>query len=125
MKFIQRLGYYISGFIVGIIILLFFLNGKQASCAYGLDARVKKNIGLKKKVFTTSALTEFKQLQIDTASYTKLLERSDVDFSQSQTELDTCKIYALETSTEQQSLLLTVKNCDSTAYILSLKADKR
>ncbi|MGB2088499.1 MAG: hypothetical protein ACPHVL_07630, partial [Psychroflexus salarius] len=73
MKFVHRLGYYLGGFIVGLIILMFFLNGKKASCAYGLDARVKKNIGLKKTKYTTSALTEFNTLKIDTANFKTLL----------------------------------------------------
>ena len=48
MKFIHRLGYYLGGFSIGLIFLAFFLSGKRASCDYGPDARVLKNIGQKK-----------------------------------------------------------------------------
>ncbi len=122
MKFVHRLGYYIGGFIIGLIILMFFLNGKKASCAYGLDARVKKNIGLKKTQYTAAALAEFNTLKIDTASFKTLLQKADVNFSASQTKLDSCKIYALETSTETQNLKLKVQNCDSIAHVLSIKS---
>ena len=47
MKFIHRLGYYLGGFSIGLIFLAFFLSGKRASCDYGPDARVLKNIGQK------------------------------------------------------------------------------
>jgi len=51
MKFIHRLGYYLGGFSIGLIFLAFFLSGKRASCDYGPDARVLKNIGLKQLQF--------------------------------------------------------------------------
>ncbi len=39
MKLIQRIGYYLGGFSIGLVILAFFLNGKKTSCSYGPDAR--------------------------------------------------------------------------------------
>ena len=47
MKFTQRLGYYLGGFAIGLVILMFFLNGKDASCDYGPNARTVKNISSK------------------------------------------------------------------------------
>ena len=52
MKFIHRLGYYLGGFSIGLIFLAFFLSVKRASCDYGPDARVLKNIGQKKIMFS-------------------------------------------------------------------------
>ena len=52
MRLIQRLGYYLGGFSLGLIILAFFLSGKKTSCAYGPNARVLKNINTKKLVYS-------------------------------------------------------------------------
>ena len=40
MSFLKRLSYYLGGFSVGIVLLLFFLGGKNTRCYYGPDARV-------------------------------------------------------------------------------------
>lgn len=122
MKLIHRLGYYSTGLIAGIIILMFFLNGKKTSCAYGLDARVKKNISIKKLSYSNSALTEFDNFKIDTANFKKILQNADVNFSESQTKLDSCKIYALESKIQTQNLRFKIQNCDSVAYILSVNS---
>ena len=47
MKFIHRLGYYLGGFSIGLILLAFFLQGKKTSCDYGPNARTTKNIANK------------------------------------------------------------------------------
>ena len=51
MTLLQRIGYYLGGFSIGLIILAFFLNGKKVSCDYGPEARVLKNINTKKSSF--------------------------------------------------------------------------
>ena len=50
MTLIQRIGYYLGGFSIGLVILAFFLNGKKTSCSYGPDSRVLKNINSKKLI---------------------------------------------------------------------------
>ena len=52
MKFTQRLAYYLGGFSIGLIILMFFLNGKEASCDYSPNARTTKNISSKPILYT-------------------------------------------------------------------------
>ena len=44
MKLIQRVAWYSGGFIIGIIVLMFFLSGKKTSCDYSPNARTLKNI---------------------------------------------------------------------------------
>ncbi|MBQ0741249.1 hypothetical protein J9332_43965, partial [Aquimarina celericrescens] len=61
MKFIHRLGYYLSGFVVGIIMLMFFLGGKKTSCDWGLDARVLKNMRNKERIVEADALKFFQE----------------------------------------------------------------
>ena len=56
MKLIHRIGYYLGGFSIGLIFLAFILSGKKASCSYGLDARVLKNISTKQLVYSQNVL---------------------------------------------------------------------
>ena len=50
MNFLKRLYYYSTGFIIGIIFLIFILNGKRASCNYTPNARVIDNITSKELI---------------------------------------------------------------------------
>lgn len=117
MKLIQRVGYYLGGFSIGLIVLAFFLSGKKASCSYGLDARVLKNISTKKQLFSNSVETDIRNNRIDTAAISYLLKKGDVNFSKSNTKLDSCKVYVIEGNYNDEEITLTIKNCDSIATI--------
>lgn len=117
MKFIHRLGYYLSGFVVGIIMLMFFLGGKKTSCDWGLDARVLKNIRIKERIVTQEAMTFFKTNQIDTSLVSDVLEYGDVNFKASNIEAKPCKLYQIEGDFEQKKLGFLFENCDSTAIL--------
>ncbi|NJW54142.1 hypothetical protein [Salinimicrobium oceani] len=120
MKFIHRLGYYLGGFAIGLIILAFFLSGKKTSCAYGPDARVLKNIRNKERKFSPAALAEIQRLQLDTAAFTTILHKGDIDFSRSNTRKDSCKTYMVTGSSDSGVMELLYENCDSIATLLSV-----
>ncbi|WP_127845028.1 DUF4258 domain-containing protein [Psychroflexus aestuariivivens] len=113
MKFIHRLSYYLTGFGVGIILLLFFLGGKKTSCDWGLDARVLKNIRLKERVVNQEALSYFENKKIDTSAISKILQTGDVDFKKSDIEAKPCKIYHIEGEYKSKKLGMIFENCDS------------
>ncbi|WP_423818863.1 hypothetical protein V5739_15090 [Salinimicrobium sp. TIG7-5_MAKvit] len=117
MKFIHRLGYYLGGFAIGLIILAFFLSGKKTSCAYGPDARVLKNIRIKERAYSQEAISEIERLQIDTASITRVLHKGDVDFSRSNTDPDSCKVYMVTGDSDSGELEMLFENCDSLATL--------
>ena len=117
MKFIHRLGYYLGGFALGLIILAFFLSGKKTSCAYGMDARVLKNIRTKERLISEEALKDMQQLQIDTAAISRVLDKGDVDFSRSNTKPDNCKTYLITGNTTSGDLEMLFENCDSIATL--------
>lgn len=106
---------------MGLIILAFFLKGKNTSCAYGPNARTVKNIGLKKKDYSESAERFMTQNNIDTSTITSLIRTGDVDFSNSTINKDnTCNIYLIENRLDDKDLVLSIKNCDSIATILKI-----
>ena len=74
MKLIHRIGYYLGGFSIGLILLAFFLGGKKTSCAYGPNARTIKNISIKKREYSAAAMSTMASYQIDTLDISRLIE---------------------------------------------------
>ena len=120
MKFIHRLGYYLGGFTLGLILLLFFLNGKDASCDYGPNARTVKNISSKPFQYDKKASLFISEQALDSATIINLVKFGNVNFSESKTEIDSCKIYQIENSFKDRDLELHVKNCDSIVTVLDI-----
>ena len=121
MKLIHRIGYYLGGFAIGLIILAFFLTGKKTSCSYGPDARVLKNINSKKIIYSQSVQNALDNNVTDTIELNSVLQKGDINFSESDPRKTPCAIYLLEGNLKNKELFLTVENCDSTATIINLK----
>jgi len=124
MKLIQRIGYYLGGFSMGLIILAFFLNGKKTSCSYGPDARVLKNINSKKLVYSTTISKYISNNLIDSLGIKTVLKKGDINFSDSDPRKKPCGIYFVEGDYKENKIILTVENCDSIATIKDLKTEK-
>lgn len=123
MTLIQRIGYYLGGFSIGLVILAFFLNGKKTSCSYGPEARVLKNINTKKIIFSDYVDLQINNKVIDSAQIRTILKKGDINFSESNTRLKPCGIYIVEGDYNDENLTLTVENCDSIATITHLKIE--
>ncbi len=121
MKLIQRIGYYLGGFSIGLILLAFFLSGKKASCSYSPNARVIKNIGIKPLKYSSEALKLIENNVIDTSMITIALRKGRVNFSLSNTSLDSCKVYVIEEDIDDVEIILTVENCDSLATLKNVR----
>lgn len=122
MKLIQRIGYYLGGFSLGLIILAFFLNGKRVSCDYGPDARVLKMINIKPLQFAQEVLNEISSNDIDTTGLKVFMRKSDVNFSKSKAQQKPCGTYVLEGDLNEQEVEAIVLFChtDSTATLNKL-----
>jgi len=123
MKLIQRIGYYLGGFAVGLIVLAFFLSGKKTSCSYGPDARVLKNIRTKQQHLSNSVIADINNNKIDSLGIAYILKKGDVNFSESNTKLDSCKIYVIEGDYNEKEFTLTIENCEDLATIQSIQVD--
>ena len=121
MTLLRRLGYYLGGFSIGLVVLAFFLSGKRASCSYGPSARVKKNISLKTLKFSDQALNFFENKNLDSNYVLGIIAKGSVDFSESKTKLDSCKIYVINSEFENSTYKLTIENCDSLATIKNIQ----
>ena len=117
MKLVHRLAYYGLGLFFGIVILIFFLGGKKTSCDYSPNARVLKNIRIKKRQFSQNSLNFFNTNNIDTSMVSEILKDGNVDFSKSDTDAEPCHIYYISKNSENSSIELEIENCDSIAKI--------
>lgn len=125
MTFIQRLGYYSGGLTIGIIIVIFFFAGKKSSCSYSPNSRVLKNIRIKDHYYSPETLSFLIGNKLDTNAINYVLANGKVDFGESNTQLDSCKTYTINTSKKDSlTLQMVVKNCNKQATILSLKSLK-
>ncbi|WP_111307092.1 DUF4258 domain-containing protein [Confluentibacter sediminis] len=120
MTLLQRFGYYLGGFSIGLIILAFFLNGKKASCSYGPDARVLKNIHSKEMIYSDDVQLFMNTHHLDTSAVNDVLRKGDVNFSKSDTHKKPCAIYTIEGDYNEKNLILSIENCDSIATLLNM-----
>ena len=122
MKLIQRIGYYLGGFSIGLVILAFFLNGKKTSCSYGPESRVLKNINLKKIKYSQDISALINNKTVDSADINHILKKGDINFSESNPRQEPCGVYVIEGEGmhNDDEVILTVENCDSIATVLNL-----
>ena len=123
MTLIQRIGYYLGGFSLGLIILAFFLNGKKVSCSYGPDARVLKNIRLKTLLYSEGVQSQLSNYKLDSTAVHYILKKGNINFSESNVRQKPCGIYVVEGEYKAQDISLTVENCDSTATITQFRIE--
>ena len=121
MSLLKRFGYYFGGFAIGLVLLAFFLNGKKASCDYGPDARVLKNIRSKTLVYSDEANSFMASKTIDTTKINYILFKGDINFSKSYTRKKPCGLYFVEGTIDGKNTGLTVENCEKIATINSVE----
>lgn len=110
MDILKRLGYYLGGFSIGLIVLAFIFNGKRTQCHYGPEARVIND--LEKKEWRV--LPEIQNpIATDSLSVLSFLAQSSIDFSKSEPQNKPCRIYQLNTRHEEQNYVLRINNCDT------------
>lgn len=117
MNLLRRFGFFISGFSIGLIILAVFLRGKKTSCDYGPNARTIKTIMLKPKVFSADAIHFLKKHKIDSTTVEELIASGNVNFTKSETHLDSCNIYYVENKYSNKSISIIIRNCEEKAFI--------
>lgn len=121
MNFFKRFSYYMGGFSVGIIVVLFFLSGKESSCSYFPNARVLKEIRFKQQEISPEALRFFKTHHIDTIAIGKLLHQGKVNFSKSETSTKKpCRVYFITGKHQGKKLKLQVEECKETDSIATI-----
>ncbi|HEA29607.1 MAG TPA: DUF4258 domain-containing protein [Leeuwenhoekiella sp.] len=105
MQVLQRVGYYMGGFAVGLVLLAFFLKGSDTeipSCDYMPNARVLKTIRNKGYEISPELQRLMAETAVDTIQLNRLFREGTVDFDKSQQQLKPCGIYYIK-SPESES----------------------
>ncbi|PKA96490.1 hypothetical protein B0O79_0125 [Flavobacteriaceae bacterium MAR_2009_75] len=115
MAFLKRLGFYLVGLSIGIVFLTFFLKKKSedtgAEFCYFPNCRALKDLRSKPISFSDNVSQLMKTRKLDTLDITRFLKEGNVDFGQSDTKSNPCKIYIVEGELKNNQAILQFKNC--------------
>lgn len=113
MSLFKRLLFYFFGFSIGLIFLFFFINKKEATFNYSPNKRVLADIQKKEWIFVS--INDSSKIK-----KTNIFNNFKVDFSKSNVELDSCKIYIIESKNLEDKLYYKIENCSRKATFKNL-----
>ena len=121
MAFLKRLGYYMVGLAIGIVILTFLLKKKTVDTGtefcYFPNCRVLKELRSKPLAYSPSIEELLSTTSLDTTDIKAVLRDGDVNFSRSNTEATPCKEFMVEGRIKEQEASLLFKNCENTTIL--------
>ena len=117
----QRFALYGIGFVMGIVIVFFFLGGKRASCNWLPNDRILNIIQRKQLLYGEQLEDNLREAEADSLDIRSILLNGDIDFSKSRVKNDPCRLYWIQGEGKQSSLLISVELCDSVATVKSLQ----
>ncbi|MDJ0645926.1 MAG: hypothetical protein QNJ57_08095 [Flavobacteriaceae bacterium] len=112
------------GFFLGIIILLFFLNGKNASCNYLPNARMLEILRNKHREYTAEVKQIMEHQQIDSTEIALFLSHGDIDFSKSKPRQEPCRYYWIDGYINKKASSIYVENCDTVVTVQKIYFDQ-
>ena len=111
MKLSNRLIYFMGGFLIGICILIFIWDKKNTKFPYMPDARVINDVNSKNVHYSNKLHTAFAKNIITASQVQDILKNGNVNFSKSNTKLDSCKIYVIEKILSTKNYSISLENC--------------
>lgn len=119
---LKKLKFYLVGFIPGLIIVLFFLNKKDASCSYFPNDRVIAESITKPISIPLSMKMEFPTMKID-EEFIKdsVIARGKIDFDKSQAQKEPFPEYYLTSPSKNPKYEISYEKAKDSLYIKSFK----
>lgn len=119
MSQIKRIGYFLIGVSFSIVIIAFFLKGRDEKLdfCYLPNCRVLKNIRSKSLSIDPKVQETLNTYKVNRDNLKDMLTYGEVDFSESDTDAKPCKTYIVEVIWKEKDVTLTVKNCLKKAVI--------
>lgn len=117
MPLLKRIGYYLIGLSIGVVFLIFFFKNKQTEFCYLPNCRVLKEIrenNFKIEAAPQEILDTYKVTEEDIEA---ILTYGDVNFSESDTHAEPCRIYVIEAIWKEKDVVFTIKNCPDEAIL--------
>lgn len=106
MQVLQRTGYYMGGFAVGLVLLAFFIKGSGTeipSCDYMPNARVLKTIRNRGFEITPQLQELMTKTAVDTIQLNRLFREGSVDFDKSDQQVKPCGTYYIMSSENEKN----------------------
>jgi len=100
-----------GGFLIGICILIFIWDKKNTKFPYMPDARVINDVNSKNVHYSNKLHTAFAKNIITASQVQDILKNGNVNFSKSNTKLDSCKIYVIEKILSTKNYSISLENC--------------
>tara|TARA_B100000497_G_C7623860_1_gene374875 strand:- start:849 stop:1190 length:342 start_codon:yes stop_codon:yes gene_type:complete len=100
-----------GGFLIGICILIFIWDKKNTKFPYMPDARVINDVSSKNVHYSNKLHTAFAKNIITASQVQDILKNGNVNFSKSNTKLDSCKIYVIEKNLSTKNYSISLENC--------------
>jgi hypothetical protein len=127
MNLAQRSIYFTIGLFLGIVGVIFIADKKEVQFPYGPDARTLKSIRVKKEYyFSEQAQKTLQEYEIDSIRLAYLLNESDVDFSESDTDRNQpCQTYKINGDLQEIEIAMLVKRGDSSATFQEIKVVRK
>lgn len=117
MPFLKRLGYFLAGLSIGLIILAFLLKKKTTETGsefcYFPNCRVLKDLRSKPLTFSESVEEQLSSSVLDSIDIQYFLKEGSVDFSKSDTKSKPCKVYFIDGILNGKEASLLIKNCEN------------
>tara|TARA_B100000768_G_scaffold74659_1_gene71451 strand:+ start:786 stop:1157 length:372 start_codon:yes stop_codon:yes gene_type:complete len=113
MRLSNRLIYFMGGFLIGVFILFFIWDKKNTKFPYLPEARVLNDINSKKIHYSQKLHIAFAKNIITASEVQNILKNGDVNFSKSNTKIDSCKIYIIEKVLDKKNYLISLENCNN------------
>ena len=120
MSLLKKIGFYLIGFSIGIVLLTFFFKGKNTEICYFPNCRVLKDIRTKDLRYSQQIQDLINNNMLNKEQLDAVLRDGDIDFRRSDTEGAPCKSYFIEGDLNEKAIELVVKNCDGYAEIVSV-----
>jgi hypothetical protein len=116
-----RFTLYGFGFALGLVLVFFFLGGKNASCNWMPNDRILNIVAQKKISFADEVKETMVTSNIDSLDVMQILINGEIDFSKSIVKNEPCRNYWIEGKAAQKELVITIELCDSLALVKTLK----
>ena len=116
--FFKRLGWYLVGFSIGLVFLVFIVKKKSGETGieicYFPNCRVLKDIRSKPISYVNGLEDRFSQ---DSVLWYSFFKEGNIDFGSSDTQSEPCKTYIIS---NDQNRRISLKNCPDEALVESL-----
>ena len=120
---LRKFKFYIIGLIPGIILVIFILNKKGASCSgYLPNSRVIAETLSKDFQYSPEFKTQMEVLKIDENSLkNQVITNGEIDFKKSDAQKKPCPQYILKSSQNNSEYEITFEKCKEAATFTSIK----